>query len=114
MDNFEFNPELELNQQELADLTGIYGQPGFKVLNKIHRNAVDWFIKQCINTDAADKDKVLSRHMQMQTAAKLYTLLLDNVNNIVVEHIQGMPSTKPVEGAPGLDFGEDAVEETVL
>ena len=114
MDNFEFNPELELNQQELADLTGIYGQPGFKVLNKIHRNAVDWFIKQCINTDAADKDKVLSRHMQMQTAAKLYTLLLDNVNNIVVEHIQGMPSTKPVEGAPGLDFGDTMEEEPLV
>lgn len=109
--DFEFKPELILDQQELSELAAIYGQPGFKVVNKIHRTCVDWFVKQLINTPITKPEDVLARHVQSQTAAKLYTLLLDAINNTVQEHIHSLPSGKPVEGAPGLDFGDETGQE---
>ena len=105
--DFTFKPELMLDQQELSELVAIYGQPGFKVINKIHRTCVDWFVKQLINAPATDKEEVLVRHLQSQVAAQLYTLLLDSINNMVSEHIHSQPSAKPVEAAQGLDFGDE-------
>lgn len=110
-DKFEFKPELELDQQDISELAAVYGQPGFKVICKIHRTCVDWFIKQLVNTDGVKKDDVLVRHMQAQVAAQLYTLMLDSINNVVAEYIHSRPSDKPVNAAPGLDFGEDIESE---
>ena len=112
--DFSFKPELVLDQQEMSELAAVYGQPGFKVINKIHRTCVDWFVKQLINTDATKPEAVLIRHQQSQIAAQLYTLLLDSINNTVSEYIHSMPSDKPVNAIEGLDFGDESGEEGSL
>jgi hypothetical protein len=114
--DFTFKPELVLDQQEIAELAAVIGQPGFKVVAKIHRTCVDWFVRQLINTDVKDKDAIIARHMQSQTAAQLYTLVLDSINNTVDEYIHSRPSDKPVDAVQGLDFGEDSntEEDSVL
>lgn len=110
-DEFVFNPELELERKEIAELAAIYSQPGFKVLTKIHRTSVDWFVKNLLNTDGVKKDEVLIRHNQAQVAAQLYTLLLNYVNNLVHEYVHSQPTNKLVESAEGLDIGDVYGEE---
>lgn len=112
----EFSPEIELTKEELSALASIYGQPGFKVLTKMFRSCVDWFAIKMINADPSDKEDVLAKHVQAKTAAQLYTLLLENINENVMQYIHSMPSDKPIEAATGLDLGDfaEAEEEPIV
>ena len=105
-EEFVFDPEFELQPEELSALASVYGQPGFKVITKILRKSVDWFIKQLINADPAIPNEVLSRQNQAKTAAQFYTLWLDNINELVMQYIHAHNTGKTVEAAPGLDFDD--------
>lgn len=113
MEEFTFNPELQLEPQEISELASIYGQPGFLVINKIYRLAVDSFVKELINADGANEKDVIARHNQAKTAAQLYTKWLQTVNHIVYQYTHSVQSDKPIDAAQGLDFGETE-EESVI
>jgi len=110
-EDFVFNPELHLEQSELSDLASVFSHPGFKVLIKVQRTCVDFFIRQWLNSDIANDQEILALHRQAKTAAQLSTLFLDTMKNAIYDYTHSQPSDEPIDGAPGLDFGEISIEE---
>jgi hypothetical protein len=117
LQEFYFNPELNLQPEEIAYLASVYGQPGFKVIAKILRKGVDWFIKNLVNANASKTEEVVTAQIKSQVAAQMYTLWLNQINELVVQYVHSQPTDKPVESVQGLDFGETHIDdggETIL
>jgi hypothetical protein len=110
-----YEPEIQLNQQEVADLAGIVYHPGFKVFQKIGKSVVDQFVVSWINQKT--DEEVLIAHKLAKAAAQFYTMLIKRIDQEVTDLVT---STKldqtPLDSAAALDLDGDfeGVEETQL
>jgi hypothetical protein len=102
----DFNPELQLERDEAANLAALVAHPGFKVIQKIFRCGVDQFAVSMLNTDQADRELVLSRHNAARTAAQFYTWGINHINGIIQDYVHEATNDKPIESAENLDLGE--------
>lgn len=111
-----FNPELELQPEDAAELASLRAHPGFKVLQKIFKCGVDQFVLTMINTDQSNQDEVLARHNAARTAAQFYTWVVNAINNTVYEYVHSVPSEKPIDVTEHLDIGDFATidDEEIL
>lgn len=108
---FQFNPEVILEREEIAHLAALISQPGFKVIQKICRTGVDQFTVAMINTDQANKEEVIARHNEARAAARYYTWVINTINNSVTEYIHSTPNSKPIDSAENLDIGDFASDD---
>jgi len=112
----DFQPELILTQQQVADLAGIMFHPGFKVFQLIGKSAVDQFTTSCLNQD--DDKQILSAHKSAKVAAQLYTMWLVRMKQEVHDYSSAIKDKDKIEDpTANLDMGVfatlDDVEETL-
>jgi hypothetical protein len=105
MDQREFAPDLQLGAEEVTQLAGIVFNPGFKVLQKIGKNAVDAFVLDWVN--AKTDFEVLSKHKSAQVAAQFYTLFINRINQEVTDYVGNEKlKEKPIDAGENLDMGD--------
>lgn len=101
----EFDPVVELQPEEVAQLAAIINHPGFKVYNKVWKGAVDGFVIPLLNTPLEDEARILKLHMAAQIVAKLFATVVERVNEEVDQHIASRPSERPLDVTENLDMG---------
>lgn len=100
----DFQPELVLTQQQVADLAGIIFHPGFAVFQLIGKSAVDQFVTNCLNQE--DEDEILSAHKSAKVAAQLYTMWLTRMKNEVHDYSNTIKDKDKIEDpTANLDMG---------
>jgi hypothetical protein len=110
-----YDPDMQLNHQEVADLAGIVYHPGFKVFQKLAKSVVDQFVVSWINKEK--DEEVLRAHRHAKVAAQFYTMLIKRIDQEVTDLVT---STKldqtPIDSAAALDLDgyDPSVEETLL
>jgi hypothetical protein len=100
-----FEPEVELQEEEVASLAAILSHPGFKVYMKIWKSAVDGFAVPLINADLADEKKIIKLQMAAKVAAQLFTSVTNQVNEAVMMFTSTRTSDTPIDVAQNLDMG---------
>lgn len=108
-----FAPELVLRDEERVNLAIIQTQPGFRVIQKIFKSAIDTFTLAMINAPE-DSDEALSKHRSAKVAAQLYTIFVNRVNQEVEVYVRAPRHTdKPIDITEVLDMGAvaDMAEE---
>lgn len=111
MENLDFNPNIELNQDEVTNLVGMMLHPGFKIEQKIWKACVNKFVNALINEEADDDKKVLVRHKVAKIAAQLYAQYSLYINNLYETHMSLATNQKPIDAGEGLDMGDYTISE---
>jgi len=102
----KYEPELELTQQEVSDLSAVTAHPGFQTILKVARWSVDQFVLEWIN--ASKPEEVLEAHRRAKTAAQFFQSLVDGINYEVNNYREVAISQRdksPVDSVPGLETG---------
>ncbi len=103
---FQFNPEVTLEREEVAQLASLVAQPGFKSLQKIMRSGVDQFTVRMLN--AGNEEEVIAGHKLAKAAAMYYTWVTNTLTNSIAEYVYSVPNDNPVESAENLDIGDSS------
>lgn len=111
MEDFNFNPNIELNQDEVTNLVGMMLHPGFKIEQRIWKACVNKFVNALINEEADDDKKVLVKHKIAKVAAQLYAQYSLYINNLYDQHLNSATNQKPIDAAEGLDMGDFTISE---
>lgn len=108
----QFNPDLQLDTTDRANLAGLSSNEGFKVLQRIMRSEVDKFVVKLINTDPAKPKEIIAAHRLAKAAAQFYTAISNRVNEEIQTYIATpREGDRPVDVTSGvLDFGQIAAE----
>ena len=80
----DFEPIVELQEEEIASLAAIIQHPGFKVYMKIWKGVVQQFALPLINAESHEKEKILSLQLSAKVAAQLFTGVTSQVNEAVM------------------------------
>lgn len=95
MDN-TFAPELELTDDERVNLAVVASMPGFQIMQRIFRSAIDTFSIAMINATVGS-DEAQIYHQSAKVAAQLYTLFVARVNREVETYVKApKPSDPPL------------------
>jgi hypothetical protein len=108
-----FQPVLELEHGERAQVFETVRTPGFQIINAILRNEVDKIILAMVNTPVEDDSAVLAKHKLAKAAAVMYAGMIERVNEEVAGYVGAIkPSGAPVDPTEGLlDLGDLTDEE---
>ena len=111
MDEFKFNPEVELSHSDAASLVAIMVHPGFEVWKKISRSCVDQFVSHMLDANDTEDKEILTRYKIAKVAAHLYTMQLNRMAGVMDEYFHAQDKDKPVDSAQGLEMGLTAQQE---
>ena len=103
-----FEPNLQLDRNDQAQLCQTYWQPGYKVIHRICRSEVDKFFLALINTPAGDRDAVEAAHKLAKAAAMFYEGITNRINEEVTQFTAAPRTTDtPIDITEAiLDIGE--------
>ena len=114
----EFDPEIELQPEEIGSIAAIMNHPGFKAYMKVWKGVVDQFVVEFLNVDYDDTQKILKYHMVAKLSAQMFASVTNRVNEEIYQYLGSRPDEKPLDVTANLDMGEllnpEDVEETLF
>ncbi len=126
-DEKAYFPEIELTQDDRAQLMQTISSPGQAVFNRIFKSVVDGYTTHLLNSPEGNRDVAYERLLMSKIAAQLFTALVKRINDEVetfrVVASQSNPQVPQDDterilniGDPAStfeDLDEDATDETV-
>lgn len=110
MEQLKFEPELELDDLEVASLALMTSQQGYRVFHKIIQHQFSEFVSAHINTATGNDHQIVEGHRVIKTAAQFYDGITNKVNRIVESYTADRKvEPKPVDITEGIvDLGPQA------
>lgn len=126
-DEKAYFPEIELTQDDRAQLMQTISSPGQAVFNRIFKSVVDGYTTHLLNSPEGNRDVAYERLLMSKIAAQLFTALVKRINDEVetfrVVASQANPQVPQDDterilniGDPAStfeDLDDDATDETV-
>ena len=78
-------PEIDLTQDERAQLMQTICTPGQAVFNKVFKSVVDGYTTHLLNSPEGNRDVAYERLLMSKIAAQLFTSLVERINHEIAE-----------------------------
>ena len=105
-------PEIDLTQDERAQLMQTISTPGQAVFNKVFKSVVDGYTTHLLNSPEGNRDVAYERLLMSKIAAQLFTSLVEHINQEISEYKLFMaqsPLVRPQDDTESLlDIGTRA------
>ena len=105
-------PEIDLTQDERAQLMQTISTPGQAVFNKVFKSVVDGYTTHLLNSPEGNRDVAYERLLMSKIAAQLFTSLVEHINQEIAEYkllMSQSPLVMPQDDTePLLDIGTRA------
>lgn len=79
-------PEIDLTQDERAQLMQTISTPGQAVFNKVFKSVVDGYTTHLLNSPEGNRDVAYERLLMSKIAAQLFTSLVEHINQEIAEY----------------------------
>jgi hypothetical protein len=100
----KFDPELELEMKDRADLSAAINHPGFAVILRIGRWMVDQFVLDWMNANT--DEQVLIAHKYAKVAAQFFQGFADRINEEAIQYraVVNSDNKTPIDVTSALDI----------
>ena len=111
-DERAYFPEVELTQDERAQLMQTISTPGQAVFNKLFKSVVDGYTTHLLNSPEGKVEVLHERLIMAKVAAQLFTSLVEHINMEIAQYRLAMSQITPLvpqDDTEGLlDIGANA------
>lgn len=101
--NQTYNPDLQLDHGDRAQLLQIVVMPGYKVMHHIFKSEVDKFFVALANANSANAEEVVAAQILYKSAAMFYSAVTNRINEEVMQYTNTPnANADPVDETEGL------------
>ena len=85
-DEKAYFPEIDLTNDDRAQLMQTISTPGQVVFNKIFKSVVDGYTTHLLNSPEGNKEVMYERFLMSKVSAQLFTSLVNHINEEIAEY----------------------------